>query len=33
MTASIDIRTGTRNLLNYLMKPVIKTLGNSLNER
>jgi adhesin transport system membrane fusion protein len=33
MTASIDIRTGSRNLLNYLMKPVIKTLGNSLNER
>ena len=33
MTASIDIRTGTRNLLNYLMNPVIKTLGNSLNER
>jgi adhesin transport system membrane fusion protein len=33
MTASVDIRTGTRNLLNYLMKPVIKTLGNSLNER
>ena len=33
MTASIDIRTGTRNLLNYLLKPVIKTLGTSLNER
>lgn len=33
MTASIDIRTGTRNLLTYLLKPVIKTLGNSLNER
>jgi adhesin transport system membrane fusion protein len=33
MTASIDIRTGSRNLLNYLMKPVIKTLGNSLKER
>ena len=33
MTASIDIRTGTRNLLTYLLKPVIKTLGTSLNER
>jgi adhesin transport system membrane fusion protein len=32
MTASIDIRTGTRNLLTYLLKPVIKTLGTSLNE-
>ena len=33
MTASIDIRTGRRNLLTYLLKPVIKTLGTSLNER
>ena len=33
MTASIDIRTGTRNLLTFLLKPVIKTLGTSLNER
>jgi adhesin transport system membrane fusion protein len=33
MTASIDIRTGTRNLLTYLLKPVLKTLGTSLNER
>ena len=33
MTASIDIRTGTRNLLTYVLKPVIKTLGTSLNER
>ena len=33
MTASIDIRTGTRNLLTYLLKPVIKTLDTSLNER
>ena len=33
MTAGIDIRTGTRNLLTYLLKPVIKTLGTSLNER
>ena len=33
MTARIDIRTGTRNLLTYLLKPVIKTLGTSLNER
>lgn len=33
MTASVDIRTGSRNLLTYLLKPVIKTLGTSLNER
>ena len=33
MTAGIDIRTGKRNLLTYLLKPVIKTLGTSLNER
>ena len=33
MTAGVDIRTGTRNLLTYLLKPVIKTLGTSLNER
>ncbi len=33
MTAGIDIRTGTRNLLTYLLKPVIQTLGTSLNER
>ena len=33
MTAGIDIRTGTRNLPTYLLKPVIKTLGTSLNER
>lgn len=33
MTASLDIRTGSRNLLAYLLKPVIKTFSNSLNER
>jgi len=33
MTASIDIRTGTRNLLTYLFKPIIKTLNTSLTER
>ena len=33
MTASIDIKTGSRNLLAYLLKPVIKTFSNSLNER
>jgi len=33
MTAGIDIRTGKRNLLTYMLKPVIKTLGTSLNER
>lgn len=33
MTANLDIRTGSRNLLTYLLKPVIKTFSNSLNER
>lgn len=33
MTASLDIKTGSRNLLAYLLKPVIKTFSNSLNER
>jgi hypothetical protein len=33
MTASIDIRTGTRNLLTYLFKPIIKTFSASLTER
>jgi adhesin transport system membrane fusion protein len=33
MTASIDIRTGTRSVLNYLAKPVVKAFGGALIER
>lgn len=33
MTVSIDIRTGTRTVLNYLAKPVFKAFGGALIER
>lgn len=33
MTVSIDIRTGTRSVLAYLAKPVIKAFGGALMER
>jgi adhesin transport system membrane fusion protein len=33
MTASIDIRTGTRSVLSYLAKPVFKAFGGALIER
>jgi membrane fusion protein, adhesin transport system len=33
MTVSIDIRTGTRSVLNYLAKPVFKAFGGALTER
>jgi adhesin transport system membrane fusion protein len=33
MTVSIDIRTGTRSVLNYLVKPVFKAFGGALMER
>ncbi len=33
MTVSIDIRTGTRSVLNYLAKPVVKAFGGALTER
>lgn len=33
MTAQIDIRTGDRTLMNYLLKPLRKTLSESLGER
>jgi adhesin transport system membrane fusion protein len=33
MTASIDIRTGTRTVLGYLAKPVFKAFGGALLER
>jgi adhesin transport system membrane fusion protein len=33
MTATIEIRTGERTVLQYLTKPVTKTLTQSLGER
>ena len=33
MTASVDIRSASRSILNYLLKPVHKTLDESLKER
>lgn len=33
MTATIEIKTGQRTVLQYLLKPVVKTLGQSLGER
>ena len=33
MTASIDIRTGTRSVLKYIIKPIFKTFGGAMTER
>jgi len=33
MVASVDILTGEKTVMEYLLKPFIKTLNNSLNER
>jgi membrane fusion protein, adhesin transport system len=33
MTATIEIKTGQRSVLQYLLKPVVKTLSESLGER
>lgn len=33
MTAAVDIRTGSRSILSYLLKPLTKTLSESLGER
>ncbi|NDF54655.1 MAG: secretion protein, partial [Proteobacteria bacterium] len=33
MTAMIEVQTGQRTVLQYLLKPVIKTLSQSLGER
>lgn len=33
MTAMVDIRTGTRTILEYLIKPVTRAFGGALNER
>ena len=33
MTATVDIRTASRSVLQYLVKPVFKTFGGAMNER
>ena len=33
MTASVDIRTDSRSILNYLAKPVFRASGGAMNER
>ena len=33
MTATVEIKTGSNSVLRYLMKPVVKTLSDSLGER
>lgn len=33
MTATVDIRTGSRTVLQYLAKPIFKTFGGAMNER
>ncbi len=33
MTATAEIRTGTNTVLRYLLKPVLKTIGESFGER
>lgn len=33
MQASVDILTGRKSVLNYLLKPILKTAGNALKER
>ncbi len=33
MTVGVDIKTGQRTVLTYLLKPIIKTLNESLNEK
>jgi adhesin transport system membrane fusion protein len=33
MTASLEIKMGERSVLRYLLKPVVKTMSESLGER
>ena len=33
MTATLDIKTGTRSVLSFLMKPLTKTFGDAMGER
>jgi adhesin transport system membrane fusion protein len=33
MTATVEIKTGENTILNYLIKPIIKTMNESMGER
>lgn len=33
MTATVDVKTGSRTVLSYILKPITKTLGSSFGER
>jgi len=33
MVASVDILTGKKTVMQYLLKPFVKTLDNAMNER
>lgn len=33
MSASVDIKAGSRSVLSYLAKPLVKTLSQSMGER
>ena len=33
MTATVDIKTGKKTVLNYLTKPITKTISESMGER
>jgi adhesin transport system membrane fusion protein len=33
MTATVDIKTGDRTILSYLLKPITKTLNQSMGEK
>jgi adhesin transport system membrane fusion protein len=33
MTATVEIKTGRKTVLNYLVKPIFKTFGEALGER
>jgi len=33
MVASVDILTGEKTVMQYLLKPFVKTLDNAMNER
>jgi adhesin transport system membrane fusion protein len=33
MTATVEIKTGRKSVLQYLTKPIVKTLNESLGER
>ena len=33
MTSTVEVKTGKNTVLSYLIKPIIKTLGESMGER